>query len=380
MDTAALRTELVGRLIEHCSQLSVTGAERALADSLEQRYQDRGDPVVRVGDSLVVGAPVAGRPTVLLVGHLDVVPPTDDDAVPHVTVLADGTKVVVGRGTSDMKSGNVVAMHLMEDAALRSASRWSLAVLLYAGEEGPATGNQLRAVLDAVPWLTDAVLAIVLEPTDGQVELGCLGGIHARVTFHGAAAHSARPWQGRNALSAAGAFLAALDSRSPVTRIVDGIDFRDVLVPTQAWTGGLGPGGPGSAPMNVVPEVFTVNVNLRFAPSRDLETAEAELRAEIAELVGADADVTVEVIDHAPPAPPRRDDPVVSDFVSALGAPVAGKQAWTDVARFTERGVPALNFGPGATAQAHQRGEWVEVEAMVRARTRLAAFLTGDAT
>jgi succinyl-diaminopimelate desuccinylase len=132
--------------------------------------------------------------------------------------------------------------------------------------------------------------------------------------------------------------------------------------------------------MNVVPEAFTVNVNLRFAPSRDLETAEAELRAEIAELVGADADVTVEVIDHAPPAPPRRDDPVVSDFVSALGAPVAGKQAWTDVARFTERGVPALNFGPGATAQAHQRGEWVEVEAMVKARTRLAAFLTGDAT
>jgi len=377
MSDAALRTELVVRLVAHCAQASVTGAEAALADMLESRYRTLGEQVVRVGDSLVIGAPDPERPTVLLVGHLDTVPPTDADVVPHESTLDDGTAVVVARGASDMKSGNVVAMHLMEDAELRAGSPWSLALLLYAGEEGPADGNQLRAVLDAVPWLTDAVLAVVLEPTDGRVELGCLGGIHARVVFSGAAAHSARPWQGRNALAAAGAFLAALDARPPVTRTVDGIDFRDVLVPTQAWTGGLGPGGEGRAPMNVVPDRFTVNVNLRFAPSRDLATAEAELREEVATLVGASADVTVEFVDRAPPAPPRRDDPVVAAFVTAVGATVAGKQAWTDVARFTERGVPALNYGPGATAQAHQRGEWVAVDALVDARHRLASFLAG---
>jgi acetylornithine deacetylase/succinyl-diaminopimelate desuccinylase-like protein len=171
---------------------------------------------MRVGDSLVVGAPDPQRPTVLLVGHLDTVPPTDDDMPPRESTLDDGTAVVIARGASDMKSGNVVAMHLMEDVELRAASPWSLALLLYAGEEGPADGNELRAVLDAVPWLTDAVLAVVLEPTDGRVELGCLGGIHARVTFMGAAAHSARPWHGRNALAAAGAFLAALEARAPV--------------------------------------------------------------------------------------------------------------------------------------------------------------------
>jgi len=377
MGDATLRSELVARLIEHCALPSVTGAEARMADAVEQRYRELGEPVVRLGDSLVIGRPDPSRPTVLLVGHLDTVPPTDADAVPSETTLDDGTPVVVGRGTSDMKSGNVVAMHLYEDAALRATSTWSLALLLYAGEEGPADGNELRAVLDAVPWLTDAVLAVVLEPTDGRVELGCLGGIHARVTFHGAAAHSARPWQGRNALSAAGAFLAALDARAPVARVVDGIDFRDVLVATQAWTGGLGPGGPGRAPMNVVPDAFTVNVNLRFAPSRDLATAEAELRAEIATLAGPHADLSIEVIDHAPPSPPRRDDTVVNGFVTSVGAPVAGKQAWTDVARFTERGVPALNFGPGATEQAHRRGEWVAVEAMVAVRSQLAAFLSG---
>ena len=374
-----LRTDLVARLVAHCAQASVTGAEAALADDLEARYRTLGDHVTRVGDSLVVGAPDPQRPTVLLVGHLDTVPPTDADMPPREATLDDGTAVVIARGASDMKSGNVVAMHLMEDAELRAASPWSLALLLYAGEEGPADGNELRAVLDAVPWLTDAVLAVVLEPTDGRVELGCLGGIHARVTFHGAAAHSARPWQGRNALTAAGAFLAALEARAPVARIVDGIDFRDVLVPTQAWTGGLGPGGEGRAPMNVVPDRFTVNVNLRFAPSRDLATAEEELRAEVATLAGTDAAIDVEVIDRAPPAPPRREDPVVDAFVTAVGATVAGKQAWTDVARFTERGVPALNYGPGATAQAHQRGEWVAVDALVDARERLATFLAGSA-
>jgi succinyl-diaminopimelate desuccinylase len=380
MTDDTLRTELVARLLAHCAQPSVTGSESALADALEAEHRARGEQVVRVGDSLVIGAPDGERPTVLLVGHLDTVPPTDADAVPHEATLADGTAVVVARGASDMKAGNVVAMHLMADGALRAASPWSIALLLYAGEEGPADGNELRAVLDAVPWLTDAVLAVVLEPTDGRVELGCLGGIHARVTFRGAAAHSARPWQGRNALSAAGTFLAALEARPPVARIVDGIDFRDVLVPTQAWTGGLGPDGEGRAPMNVVPDRFTVNVNLRFAPSRDLDAAEEELRAEVAELAGADVDVDVEVVDRAPPAPPRREDPVVAAFVSAVGATVAGKQAWTDVARFTERGVPALNYGPGATAQAHQRGEWVAVDALVDARRRLATFLVDGGT
>ena len=372
-----VRAALVEHLLAHCEQTSVTGSEAALADSLEQRYRALGEAVERVGDSLVVGAPDAARPTVLLVGHLDTVPPTDDDATPHRATLADGTDVIVGRGASDMKAGNVVAMQLFEDVELRASSPWTIALLLYAGEEGPAEGNELRSVLDAVPWTNDAALAIVLEPTDAQVELGCLGGIHARVTFSGEAAHSARPWQGRNALSAAGRFLAALDGRAPVERIVDGIPFHDVLVPTQAWTGGLGPGGIGRAPLNVVPDSFTVNVNLRFAPGRGLDEAESELRTEIAGLHGDDVDVTVEIVDRAPPAPPRREDPAVRSFVEAVGAHVAGKQAWTDVARFTERGVPALNYGPGATDQAHQRGEWVAIDALVAVRERLATFLRG---
>ena len=379
MGDGALRTDLIARLVAHCAVPSVTGEERQLADTVAAWAQDIGEDVVRVGDSLVIGAPDGSRPTVLLVGHLDTVPATEADSAPRVTTIEDGAEVVVGRGASDMKAGNVVAMRIMEDRALRDGSPWSVALLLYAGEEGPAEGNELERTLDAVPWLRDTALAVVLEPTDGRVELGCLGGLHARVTFHGTAAHSARPWQGRNALSAGGAFLAALERRVPVPRDVDGVGFHDVLVPTQAWTTGLGPDGTGRAARNVVPDAFTVNLNLRFAPSRDLAAAEDELRAEIAALVGSGVQLDVEVVDRAPPAPPHRDDPTVAAFVAAVGAEVAGKQAWTDVARFTQRGVPALNYGPGATAQAHRRGEWVRVDAMVAAHERIAAFLRGTA-
>ena len=387
MGGSGLREDLVARLLEHCAHVAVTGAERPLTDALEASYRALGEQVIRVGDSIVVGAAPASasasgggeRPLVLLVGHLDVVPPTKADRAPRLEDR-DGVQVIVGRGASDMKSGNVVAMRLFEDAALRDRSPFDLALVLYAGEEGSAASNELAAVLDAVPWLTGATLAVVLEPTDGRVELGCLGGLHAEVTLHGTAAHSARPWQGHNALTAAAPLLAALEARGPVDVHVDGIAYRDVLTATQAWTGGLGPSDDPTSPVrNVVPDRFTLNLNLRFAPSRDLATAEAELRALVTELCG-DAETSVEIVDRAPPAAPHRSAPLVARFIDEVGAEVAGKQAWTDVARFGALGVPALNYGPGATAQAHQRGEWVSVEAMVDAYGRLERFLSGAAS
>ena len=374
----AVREELVARLIDLCEEPAVTGSERALCDRMEARLRAAGEQVVRVGDSLVAGDPADPRPRVLLVGHLDVVPPTEDDRVPRIEAR-DGGDVVVARGASDMHSGNAVGLHLFADAALRAASPYALALVLYAGEEGPAEGNQLEEVLAAVPWLLEARLAVVLEPTGGEVELGCNGVIHALVTFRGLAAHSARPWLGRNALTAAGSFLAALTALEPVDHVVDGLTYRDVIVATRAWTPGLEPGGPGDGPGNVVPERFTIDLNHRFAPSRDLATAEAELRATIADLLGDD-DAEVAVVDRSPAAPPHREAAAVAGLIAAVGGEVTGKQGWTDVARFTARGVPALNLGPGTTEQAHRRGEYVAVDAIVDVAARLRAFLAGDGT
>jgi succinyl-diaminopimelate desuccinylase len=378
-DDAALRAELVERLLEQLAVPSPTGEEAALADALEARYRARGEPVARVGDSLVIGDLDDARPLVLLVGHLDTVPATDDDREPRLEVV-DGVEVVVGRGASDMKSGNVVAMHCFEDVTLRAASPSALALVLYAREEGPADANELARVLAEVPALTRAGLAIVLEPTDGTVELGCMGGLHALVTFRGRAAHSARPWLGTNALTAAGRFLGALDALAPIDVEVDGLVWREVVVATRAWTGGLGPAGAerSGGGANVVPERFTVDVNLRFAPSRPVEAAEAELVALLTELADVPDDVVVEVevADRAPPSPPARDVPAVAALIDALGVEVRPKQAWTDVARFAAAGVPAVNLGPGATAQAHQRGEHVPVAALAAVATALRAALT----
>ncbi len=347
---------------------AVTGGEAALAGDLADTLAG-GHDLVRVGDSLVVGTRTGTRPCVALVGHLDVVPPTDEDR--HLRLEdRDGAEVAVGRGTSDMHSGNAVALDLFTGYPHDDEDRpYDVVLVLYAREEGPADDNELTDVLEAVPWLGDLDLAVVLEPTDGEIQAGCLGGLHAIVTFSGRQAHSARPWHGRNALTAAGPFLAALDELAPAEVDVDGITFHDVWSATTAAT---------TNARNVIPGEFVVNLNFRFAPSRTTVEAERELRDTIARLTVDPADVEVEVtvVDVAPPAPPHTHDEIVQALLTSTGATVAGKQAWTDVARFAELGVPAVNYGPGRTDQAHQRGEWVAVDALLDVAERLGRFLT----
>lgn len=343
---------LVDLLLALLAVPSPTGDEGALATWIAERYA--GEWVRREGNSLVVGEVDPHRPQVLLVGHTDTVPATPADRQPR----REGDRVV-GRGASDMKSGLAVAMAAFEDPRLR-AGPYGVRLVAYAGEEGPHAGNELGPLLDAVGDLTDADLAVVLEPTDGAVELGCLGVLNAHVVVPGRAAHAARPWFGANALAHAAPLLAQLGEPSYRDVEVDGLVYREVITPTQAWTDNA---------RNVVPDRLTVNLNVRFAPDKGLDAAEAHVR-EVVRDRG-----TVEVVDRAPPAAPRRDDPLVARFVDAVGAEVRPKQAWTDVARFAERGVPALNFGPGATAQAHQAGEWVATPALGAALDRLRRFL-----
>lgn len=369
--------DLVRRLVEHTSLMRETGHEGPIADAVAAHHADRGDVVERIANSLVVrpagmGDPLAvaadgRRPLVVLAGHLDVVAPTDDDRE-VTTTTRDGVDIVVGRGTSDMKAGNVVAMRAFErtaDGVLGSAA--DVVLVLYAGEEGPAAGNELADVLDHATWLAAADLAVILEPTDGQVQLGCLGGLHATLTVHGRQAHSARPWHGRNALTAAGTLLTAFDSLEPLAVEVGGVVYHDVWSVTQLDT----PNG-----RNVIPGQVDINLNFRFSPSRDLDAAERELRDVVAGMAQV-LDLTIDVVmtDRALPAAPGTDRPLTRQFLDTVTAEVAAKQAWTDVARFAALGVPALNFGPGRTDQAHQRGEFVEIWRMAACSAQLEDFL-----
>jgi succinyl-diaminopimelate desuccinylase len=218
-----------------------------------------------------------------------------------------------------------------------------LTLVFYSREEGPFAENELGPVLDQDPELGRVDLAVCMEPSDNKLHLGCVGSIHATVTFEGRTAHSARPWEGENAVTRAGAFLTTLDGLRAEESVIDGLTYRSVTTVTQARDGGRG--------RNVVPDRFVLNLNHRFTPDRTLEQA----RAYVLDLVGDRAGV--EFTDLSPAALPSASHPLVRQLVDAGVRGVEPKQAWTDVARFAQRGVAAVNFGPGENAQAHQKNE-----------------------
>lgn len=318
---------------------SVTGAEEAICSAVAARLA--GLAQTRVRESLVVGRPDA-RPAVVLAGHLDTVPSQGQGTAR----LEDGR--IHGLGAADMKSGLAVMIHLLENAAPVAGSH-NIVGVFYAGEEGPHAGNQLEDVLAEVDWLQEASCAVVLEPSDGQLQLGCNGVINASVTFLGRTAHSARPWWGENAVTKAGDWLGALHRLEPRSHRIDGLEFRRVVSVTRA---------EGGIANNIVPGEFNLNVNMRFTPDTTLESATAEL----AELC-APAD-RFQVVDTAPAGAVAADHPLISRLAKVSGAERGAKQGWTDVARFSARGIPAVNFGPGESSQAHQADESVGMAAV----------------
>jgi succinyl-diaminopimelate desuccinylase len=324
-----------------CSIPSPTREEELICDELVDdlfRLGVRSDQVKRYGNSLhVVLTEGRSGPCVALVGHTDVVR-TVHDGPPRI----EGDRLY-GPGASDMKSGLALMLGLVEEPI---TTRANLSLVFYASEEGPYVDNELRLVLERDPALPKLDFALVLEPTDNQLQLGCGGTLHAEVSFEGRSAHSARPWQGQNAIYRALPFLSRLATLKPVSQRVEGLEWITSITATMA-EGGRAP--------NVVCDLFRVNVNARFSPNQSAEQAEAA----ILELVGCDGRVTV--VDCSPPAPPFRNHPLVSALLSAGARDVAPKFGWTDVARFAQLGIPAVNFGPGTLSQAHQRNEWTSV-------------------
>jgi succinyl-diaminopimelate desuccinylase len=324
-------------LLGLCAIASPIGEEKGLCDAVQARVSvlSLAAPARRFGDSLVVPVTRGQGPHVALVGHLDTV--RTENGPPRI----EGDRCY-GAGASDMKSGLAVMLVAAETLPLAKLS-CDLTLVFYAREEGPFADNELGPVLDHDPELSRADLAVCLEPSDNKLHLGCMGSLHATVTFEGRTGHSARPWEGQNAITNAGAWLAKLDSLQPRDCVMDGLTYRSVSTVTMARDGGRG--------RNVVPDRFVLNLNHRFAPDRTLEEAQRDVLA----LVGDVA--RVEFTDLSPAARPSGKHPLVRSLVAAGVHGIEPKQAWTDVARFAQRGVPAVNFGPGENAQAHQKNE-----------------------
>ena len=293
----------------------------------------------------------AGRPLVLLAGHVDTVPAQGN--LPGR--IEDGA--VVGLGASDMKGGVAVMLELA-DWAVASEPELDLGFLFFTREELPAEESPVPEFLEACPEAREAALVIVLEPTDNELHLGCVGNLSAGLTFRGTSAHSARPWTGENAIHKAAATLAPLAELEPLDVEVDGLVFREV-VSVVAIEGGIAD--------NVVPDRCLAGLNYRYAPGRTREQAEARVR----ELAG---DANVEILGNSPPAHVVLDRPLVTRLREAGRLAVRPKQAWTPVAQFAEAGLDAVNLGPGATRYAHRVDEQVETAELVRTYDALRKF------
>ena len=332
---------------------SVTGNEQAIAADVESRCRALpGVRVERLGNAVLARVGAIDVPAIALVGHLDTVPPWAG----HEPTIS-GTRVI-GRGAADMKGGDAVMLAVLERCALDSVP---VVAVFYDREEGPNRENGIHEVLDRSTLLGSPVFAFVGEPTSGTIHAGCVGVLNADVVFEGRTAHSARPWEGENAVLAAAPFLEVVRAHTQRAVSVEGLEFFDTLSVTEAH---------GGIARNVVPDRFTLGVNARFAPGREAR----EVRAEIEAMVGEAG--SVEWLDESPPAMPALADPTLGAFLSIAGVPVFPKQAWTDVATLAARGIPAANYGPGEPSQAHQHGEWVDGEAIADVAGKLMRFLS----
>src|SRR3954471_6591550 len=230
-------------------------------------------------EALLFSTPRTGRPLVLLAGHLDTVPAQGN--LPGR--IEDGW--VVGLGASDMKGGDAVMVELANWAAGGPALACDLAFLFFVREELPGPESALPRVFAEAPLVLESDLVVMLEPTDGAIHAGCLGNLNATMTFRGESAHSARPWQGVNAIALAVEGLAPVVAVPPLEVEVGGLTFVEVLSATRIQ---------GGVADNVVPDRVDVRLNYCYAPNRTPEQAEARLR----ELAGADVEVTT----NSPPA------------------------------------------------------------------------------
>ncbi|WP_224766413.1 succinyl-diaminopimelate desuccinylase [Nocardioides campestrisoli] len=348
LDAVALTEQLVN--IE-----SVSHDEARIADAVEQAL--RALPhlqVVRRGHTLVARTELGREERVVLAGHLDTVPVNDN--LP--ARLEDG--ILHGLGTCDMKGGDAVMLRL---AATVPEPRRDLTFIFYEAEEVADVHNGLRLLAESDPELMKADFAILMEPSNASVEAGCQGTLRVEVRTHGERAHSARSWRGVNAIHAVHEVLARLAAYQPRQPVIDGLTYHEGLNAVRIHGGVAG---------NVVPDECVVEVNYRYAPDRSPEEAVAY----VTEFFDG---FELQVTDLAPGALPGLDRPAARAFVDAVGGEVAPKFGWTDVARFSALGVPAVNYGPGDPLFAHKQDEQVPVTDILRCEEQLRAWLEADA-
>jgi len=353
-----LRQRLVARTVEFIDIPSVSFAETPMVERLEDLLGTCGHlQLARVGDNLVARTNLGRSRRLVPAGHTDTVPVNG-----NARARVDGD-VIWGLGAADMKAGLAVMVEL---ARTQVEPDLDVTYVFYAREEVASEHSGLEELFVARPELLIGDAAILGEPTSGKIEAGCQGTLRVRVTLRGARAHTARPWMGRNAIHRLAGLLGALAAFEPRQPVISGLQFREALQAVSVQGGVAG---------NVVPDEVTLVVNHRFAPDRDIEAATEAVRLVVAPYL-EDGDA-FELTEFSPAGFPAVDHPLLAALQHRSGAEVEAKLGWTDVARFSARGVPAVNFGPGDSTLAHRADERVEAASLLTVYRTLEALLTG---
>ncbi|MFS6528733.1 succinyl-diaminopimelate desuccinylase [Microbacterium aurugineum] len=322
-----------------CDIPSVSGDEKTLADAIEAAISPLTHlEVFRHGNTIVARTDLGRAQRVAIAGHIDTVPINAN--LPTRDIEIDGVPYLWGRGTVDMKAGTAVQLKL---AAELTAPAVDITWMWYDNEEIEASKNGLGLLAAVRPDLFQADFAILGEPSNGEVEGGCNGTLRALVRTTGVRAHSARAWIGENAIHSAAPILTRLAEYRAKEVLVEGLLYRESLSAVRIAGGVAG---------NVIPDACEVEVNYRFAPNKSAADAESHLR-------GVLAGFDIEITDAAEGARPGLDAEIAKQFVAAVGAEPRPKYGWTDVARFSALGIPAVNYGPGDPHLAHHDEERV---------------------
>ena len=344
--------------------------EKELADLLEPALRAISNVAVeRRGNTLVARTQRGLGDRIVLAGHIDTVPPADNVPSRRGQDPATGEDIIFGLGSVDMKSGAACYAQAFATLANSPELTRDMTLVLYEGEEVATEFNGLNHLVSSDPDLLEGKLALLGEPSGGQIEAGCQGTLRVKVTALGERAHSARSWLGDNALHKLARVLVRVADYQPRDVNVDGLTYKEGLNAVIAESG---------VATNTIPDEAWAFINFRFAPDRSVEEALAHT-FEVLQVGTPDnpaAGFKIEIDDTAAAARPGLDQSAAASLVEATGGKVRAKYGWTDVARFTALGIPAVNFGPGDPSLCHTPEERCPVAQIEEVHAQLVSFLT----
>ena len=329
---------------------SVTGDEILILDFIEEFLSKNNfsGELIR-NDGGIIAIPKNSSQKIALVGHVDTVPLSKTQKLKF-----DDIDLISGRGSVDMKGGISIILHSLVEV------NQDIIGVFYTAEEGPYEMNGLGELMPTILSNKNLEFSIILEPTNCEIELGCLGTLNANIKLKGIAAHSARPWVGENPIYKIGDISKKVSDNEITLLDIEGLEFKQVLSITKVSSG---------IANNVIPDEAILNVNFRFSPEMTNDDAQNFINNMFSEFG------EIEITSSSEGAMPNIENSNIKNFISSTGLSPNPKQAWTDIARFYSHGIASVNFGPGDPLLAHTADEHVSKKQLLESYELLMNFL-----